>query len=100
MLERIKRLWRGELPLARAFWNFAIFYGLVLNLVTHIAFLTLLLNEGNATLVALAMVFPIPYNLLVVVAVWRSAGRYSGPKKWADLARIGTVIWMLALTLT
>jgi len=33
------------------------------------------------------------------VAVWQSAERYPGPKKWAELARVGTVFWMVALTL-
>jgi hypothetical protein len=35
----------------------------------------------------------IPYMLLVTVAVWRSASRYSGPKLWADLARAGVTVW-------
>ena len=41
---------------------------------------------------------PVPYNIFMVVAVWRSADRYRGAKTWAELARVSTVIWMLALT--
>ena len=99
MMELVKRLWAGDLPLRRAFWDYAVFYGLLVNLVTDVAFFSLLMNDANLVLVALAFAIPIPYNVLVVVAVWRSAARYLGPKKWAELARVGIVVWMVALTL-
>ena len=99
MKELVKHLWAGDLPLRRAFWDYAVFYGLLVNVITDVAFFALLMNDGNMALVALAFAVPIPYNILVAVAVWRSAGRYQGPKKWAELARVGTVIWMTVLTL-
>ena len=98
-IKLVKCLWAGELPLSQDFWQYAVGYGLLINLVTSLALLALLTNDTNIALVALAFALPIPYNFVMVVAVWRSADRYSGPKTWADLARIGTVIWMVALTL-
>ena len=94
----VNRLWTGEFPLGQAFWRYAVGYGLLLNLVTHPAFFALLVNDANMVLVVLAFAAPVPYNIFIVVAVWRSADRYQGPKAWAELARVGTVIWMLALT--
>ncbi len=94
----VKQLWTGEIPLDRAFWLYAVVYGLLLNLVTHMAFFALLLNDANLVPVVLAFASSVPYNIFMVVAVWRSADRYRGPKRWAELARVGTVIWMLALT--
>ncbi len=99
MIKLAKHLWTGELPLGQAFWQFAVGYGLLINLVTSLAFLVLLINDANIALVALAFALPIPYNFVMVVAVWRSADRYSGPETWANLARIGTVIWMVVLTI-
>lgn len=99
MVQVIRDLWSGGFPLARAFWDYAVIYGLLLNLVSHLVFLALILNDADTILIALAFALPIPYNILVVVAVWRSAARYPGPRKWAELARIATVIWMAALTL-
>ena len=32
LLQRLRALWRGELPLEVAFWHYAIYYGLILNL--------------------------------------------------------------------
>ncbi len=97
-IKLVKCLWAGELLLRQGFWQFAVGYGLLINLVTSLAFLALLINDANIALVALAFALPIPYNFVMVVAVWRSADRYRGPKTWAELARVGTVIWMLALT--
>ena len=98
MLTRIKNLWAGDVPLKQAFWDYAVIYGLLLNLITDFAFFALLINDANTALVVLAFALPLPYNVLVAVAVWRSAGRYPGPKKWAEWARVGTVIWMVVLT--
>ena len=99
MAKLFKRLWAGQLPLEQAFWHYAVCYGLLINLVASLAFLVLIARDGNMALVALAFALPLPYNVVVTVAVWRSANYYPGPKKWADMARVGTVIWMVALTL-
>lgn len=98
-IKLVKCLWAGQLPLQQAFWHYAVGYGLLINLVTSLAFLALIARDANTTLVALAFALPVPYNVLATVAVWRSANDYPGPKTWADWARIGTVIWMVALTL-
>ena len=42
----------------------------------------------------------VPYNILVTVGVWRSAERYTGEHKWADLARIVTIADMIFLSVT
>ncbi|OZB19783.1 MAG: hypothetical protein B7X55_02430, partial [Rhodobacterales bacterium 34-62-10] len=41
----------------------------------------------------------LPYNLLVVVGVWRSAARYAGPGFHADLARVSVLLMMTVLSL-
>jgi phosphoketolase len=95
----VKRLWAGDLPLRQAIWEYAVFYGLLINVLTDVLFYALLINDANAALVVLAFVLPIPYNILVIVAVWRSAEHYQGPERSRDLARLGIVIWMVFLTL-
>ena len=42
----------------------------------------------------------VPYNVIVSVGVWRSAERYAGELRWADLARIVTIIGMVLLSIT
>jgi hypothetical protein len=45
-------------------------------------------------------VLSVPYNVVAAVGVWRSAGRYEGERRWADLARIVTVAGMILLSVT
>ena len=99
-MKQIGRLWAGDVPLAEAFWQYAILYGLLVNLVTSLLFLALVINEANVLLLVLAYGVPVPYNFVVAVAVWRSAGRYPGPKEHVNMARLVTVIWMVVLTAT
>ena len=94
----IKQLWAGEIPLGQAFWRYAVVYGLLLNLATHALFFALLVRDAHIIPVALAFALPIPYNVLIIVAVWRSADRFPGPKSSAELARIAAVVLMIALT--
>lgn len=99
MTAAIRRLWRGEVPLARAFWEFAILYGLLLNLLATIASFGLFTTDTPTVYGIVVFLLPAPYNLLVLVAVWRSAGRYQGPRLWADLARPVVVLWIVLVTL-
>jgi hypothetical protein len=96
----LRRLWQGDLPLDQAFWNWAVIGGIVVNALTSIAFLALVMNGYTAVAFVAGYVLSVPYNILVAVGVWRSAARYEGDRRWADLARIVTVAAMLVLSLT
>ena len=93
-------LWRGEIPLGQAFWWYAVVVGSLLNLVTTILFMALASVQAPAVLSIAAFLLPVPYNLFILVAVWRSAGRYEGPPERALLARILTVLWAAVASLS
>lgn len=95
MITLIARLWAGELSLGRTFWEFAVLYGFALNLAATLAYLSLLANDASPWLAYLVFFLPLPYDVLTLVAVWRSAARYQGPSLWADLARAAIVVWIL-----
>jgi hypothetical protein len=42
---------------------------------------------------------PVPYVVVAVVGVWRSADAYGGPQHWATLARIAALAWGGLMTL-
>ncbi len=92
------RLWHGELALQNAFWNWAVFGGLVINIVTTALFLFLITADRPISAFIVGYAFPVPYNVIVLVGVWRSAERFTGERRWADLARIVTVIGMVLLS--
>ena len=91
----LRRLWAGEVPLGQVFWQYAMIGGTALNAVaTLLAMALLAADAGLLALVAFAL--PIPYNLFALIAVWRSAAAYEGPRLLADLARVISVIWAVA----
>lgn len=94
------RLWRGELPLATAFWNWAVFGAFAVNGTTSLLFLVLLMNERPMAALLAGYAVSVPYNVVVAVGVWRSAGCYEGDPRLRKLARIVAVGGMLLLSLT
>jgi hypothetical protein len=92
------RLWRGDVALAHAFWRCGVAYGSLLNLMTTIVAFALLAAGAAIPLVVLAHLLPLPYNVLVVVGVWRSAARYRGDVLWANLARVAVIAWAVLAT--
>jgi hypothetical protein len=94
-----RRLWCGEVPLGDAIWNWAIFGALAVNLATTGLFLWLISADRPVAAFILGYAFSVPYNIVVAVGVWRSAGRFTGPRHRAELARIAVPAWMLILSL-
>lgn len=92
LLRTLKALWRGELPLEVAFWHYAIYYGLFVNLATSTAAIVLYLNEAPVALFLAVHLLSVPYSVLTTVGVWRSAQR-QGPGRFAHIARIGVIAW-------
>jgi hypothetical protein len=99
LLRRIGELWRGEIPLARVYWDYAIIAGTIANLVMTGASLGAFALDWPGWLALLIHLLTLPYNLLMVISVWRSAARYEGPSRWAALARATIVPWALFATL-
>jgi hypothetical protein len=99
-MNAIRRLWQGELPLSQAFWNWAIIGGIAVNLTTSILFMVLVMTDRIVAAFVVGYALSVPYNVVVAVGVWRSAGRYEGERHWADLARIVTVVGMAVLSIT
>jgi hypothetical protein len=94
LLQKLKALWRGQMPLEVAFWHYAIYYGLIVNVVATTIFVVLLLVDAPIALVVAVHFIPLPYSVVTAVGVWRSAGRHGGQAKFANFARIGVLAWV------
>ena len=99
-MEKLRALWTGDLPLGDAFWTWALLGGLLVNISTSVLFLVLIMIDHPWPALIVGYGFSVPYNVVAVVGVWRSAARYDGPRTYADLARGATVILMTVLSLT
>lgn len=99
-MQRMIALWRGDEPLPTAFWNWAVIGGILVNVVTSALFLTLMMHSRPTLALLIGYGVSLPYNLFATVGVWRSADRFEGERKWADLAKLATVIGMVLLSLS
>ncbi|SEN20991.1 hypothetical protein SAMN04488003_11141 [Loktanella fryxellensis] len=95
-MDKLRSLWLGDLPLRDAFWGWAVRGGLTVNVTTTLLFLWLVSRDQPWLALALGYGCSVPYNIVAVIGVWRSAARHDGLPLHADLAR-GTVIALMAV---
>ena len=100
MMGTIHTVWQGERALTEVFWTWAVTGGVIVNGFSSGLFFFLITIDQPVAALIVGYVPTIPYNVLVTVGVWRSAGRYAGPRHWADLARGVTVLGMVLLSAT
>ena len=98
-MKHLSRLWRGELALENAFWNWAVIGGLLVNFSSAL-FLMLISADRPILALVVGYSFSVPYNIVVIVGVWRSAAAYTGDRRAADLMRIVTTVGGILLSVT
>ena len=67
--------------------------------VLALLFLVLLSWDRPIAALFVGHALAVPYNLVALVGVWRSAARYGGWRICADLARIVSLVGMVLLSL-
>ena len=93
MRNTLKALWSGDFPLGQAFWHYAIAYGTTANILATAAAIAAVL-AGLPDAVAIGLHFlPLPYVVMAVVGVWRSADKYRGDPTWAGIAKAAVIVW-------
>lgn len=88
------RLWRGEMPLADAFWLHAIIGVGMTNLVCSFARFLVIAEDGPSSLAWLFLLLPVPYGIVSVVGVWRRTTMHPGVI--GELARWTALAWGIA----
>ena len=92
-----RRRWRGELPLARVFWNDMLLVGTIVNATTTLLSIFLVTSGVAKALAAATFFSPLPFNIFLVVSVWRSADAARGTAALA--AKTAAVAWLLTATI-
>ena len=98
-IRTIVEFFRGGLPLGRAFWLWGILGGGIISLFSTLLALTLIAASAPAWLAVLAFAAHIPWNLMLLVGIWRSAGRPEVSPAAANLARTIILAWVVVLSL-
>jgi len=96
----VLRLWRGEEPLARAFWDWGIIGGLVVNMTTSFAFWILLTEDHLVPAYVIGYGLSNAYNLLIGVGIWRSVAREVADRKRARRIRLVTLALLAVAVVT
>jgi len=102
-MNRLRRLltdlWHGRIPMSRVFWLYAVCYGTLLNLLTTIASFALVAGNYPGWLAVAVFFLAAPYNLLMIISVWKSTPHYKGALYWPTLARALIIVWAIAATM-
>jgi hypothetical protein len=93
MRNTLNALWSGDVPLGQAFWYYAIAYGTIANILAQAAAIAAVLAGLPAAVVIGLHFLPLPYVVMAVVGVWRSADKYRGDSTWAGIAKAAVIVW-------
>ena len=94
MTDFFRTRWRGETPLDRLFWRDMLLVGTILNIASSALALILLGLKLPLWLVLAVHFLPVPYNIFLTIAVWRTAEKTGGFK--AQLMMLGSAFWLIA----
>ena len=83
------KLVNGDFGLAKTYWLYGFLVGLIINVLTRIV--------PSLGALAVILAVAIPYQVMVLLGVWRAADKYQGRKAWAILAKIATVLGWLGV---
>ena len=97
-MRAIIEFWRGNLPLGRALWLWGILGGGIVCLFSTLFALALLAAEAPAGFAIVDFAAHIPWNLVMLVGVWRSAERGGVSREIAYGAHLLILAWVIALS--
>lgn len=85
--------WLGQVPIDRLFWRDMLLVGTGISIASSVVALVLLGLKMPLGLVLAVHFAPVPYNIFLTIAVWRTAEK-SGAK--ASLILLGSALWFIA----
>jgi hypothetical protein len=94
MMDLVRYLWRGDVPLVKTYWLFGVAGGFLFRIaLRYIEYQGRAFESGLAPILVLGLVLlSFSYTAFICVAIWRSANKYQGLKRYPILAKF-IVIW-------
>ncbi|KAA3446967.1 hypothetical protein C7I87_29645 [Mesorhizobium sp. SARCC-RB16n] len=86
--------WCGEVSLDQLFWRDMVFVATAISIASSITALILLILKMPLALVLAIHFAPVPYNIFLTCAVWRTAEKAGGAK--ASMMMLGSALWLIA----
>lgn len=91
----VRAVWRGEVRLWVTYWLWGV--GGNMSFVLVLALLYLAMGLGGRPWLWLVYAASLVWFVFIFGAIWRAAGRYSGPRLWAVLARLGVCVGIVRM---
>jgi len=88
---------RAQVPLRRLFWFDMMLAGTAVNVVSSLFALFMLALQVPTPICLLVHFAPLPYNVFLATAVWKTAAPHGVAH--ATAARAGALAWVVAATL-
>jgi hypothetical protein len=85
--------WQCLVPLDRLFWRDLAGVGTGINIASSVAALILLGLKLPLAVVLAVHFSPVPYNIFLTLAVWRTAEKAGGAK--ASAMMLGSALWLV-----
>ena len=97
----ITRLFRGDVSLPVSYWTFGVLIGnvafqIILKII-ELNYIGIISTQVGTWSVMGFYWLAIGYSIFMLIAIWRSAGKYQGRVIWAGLARVVVVVGTLVL---
>jgi len=97
----ITKLFRGDVSLPITYWVFNVFIGNIFFLICfkiiESNYINIVSSTAGEWLILGFYWFVIGYSIFILIAIWRSAGKYQGRTIWSALARMSVIIGFLGL---
>lgn len=95
VLKAVQRRLAGDVPLGKAFYNDMLAVGTMVNLAMGICALAMLAADLPIWLPIIAFLLPQPYNIILVISVFRSASRSQG--RGLDFVKVAAIVWFVVM---
>jgi hypothetical protein len=95
MLESIRRRLAGDVPLSEALFHDMLVIGSMANFAIGLCAFAMIAAELPIWIPILVFLLPQPYNIFLLVSVWRSATR--SPSRAAELAKAAGIVWFIVM---
>ena len=90
------KLFKGDVPLVITYWIFGVLIGGVLvrggYAILEYNYASLAISEAGIWFFRVISWLIIVYSVFILIAIWRSAGKYNGNSAWSILARTVVII--------
>jgi hypothetical protein len=95
VLKAIRRRLAGEVPLDEAFYNDMLAVGSMVNIAIGLCAFAMIAADFPIWLPIIVFLSPQPYNIILLISVFRSASQSQGRR--TDFMKAATIVWFVVM---